>query len=348
MDHQPTTENVRLILAAEIQDVEKKIAKYVAYELEEWKKKLGCEIENGVTKMVKTLVQNAMQEELGLARRDVDEMRKQLGAQRTSLEHRLRRVSTEEGAFRAALESRLRVLEEVLDGVVKGRGQGEQLMIGAGSLDPIIMQRLLQEYNDYMEEGNRLSEGWVKRANCLKNETGGRDGGSHEARERAEQEEFRAKVDAWMKEGEDIDHKDRMEMHKIHLAWEEYEGQWKSDRKNLTFATIRWPMLAKPYTVQDIYTSEDEIRAFLLSPFHSSDITHRKRVQNAFLRWHPDKNGFGIGMERVLEGERESVREGMTAVLSCLGGLQESLRSRIDHNADEDSVISEGYGPESA
>lgn len=110
----------------------------------------------------------------------------------------------------------------------------------------------------------------------------------------------------------------------IQIAWYEYERQWQDTTQPLTFNTIRWPMLGRPRTVEDIQQSKDEIQAFLLSPYHSIELSARQRIKAARLRWHPDK--FSGRMERVVAEDRESVRQGLTELLHCFTLIQKSLQ----------------------
>jgi hypothetical protein len=86
----------------------------------------------------------------------------------------------------------------------------------------------------------------------------------------------------------------------------------------LSFYDIPWPLLQLPRSCHDI--TAEAIRRFLASEHHTSEKTHRERVKEALLRWHPDRFGSRI-LEHVREGQRDEVRKGVDIVVRCLNEL---------------------------
>lgn len=56
---------------------------------------------------------------------------------------------------------------------------------------------------------------------------------------------------------------------------------------NLTFNTIVWPVLVSPIDTSGL--TLEAIRDFLLSDSHSDRRSHKRRLNDALLRWHSDK-----------------------------------------------------------
>ena len=120
-------------------------------------------------------------------------------------------------------------------------------------------------------------------------------------------------------------------------AWSIYESRWMlltfatrsmatsspelpnaMGHLTLSFHDIPWPLPHPARTRHDI-TSES-IRRFLASDYHSTDKTHRDRIKEALLRWHPDRFGTRV-LEHVREGQRDEVRKGVDIVVRCLNEL---------------------------
>ena len=118
----------------------------------------------------------------------------------------------------------------------------------------------------------------------------------------------------------------------VAAAFETYQERWddltariaeNQVQPHLTFATFPWPVLRLSH---DKLFSEpddlmvDDIREFVLSPFHSTDKGKESRIREAYVRFHPDKNSRWLAF--VLESERERTKRGMDRVNWCLGNLK--------------------------
>lgn len=95
-------------------------------------------------------------------------------------------------------------------------------------------------------------------------------------------------------------------------------------------ATIRWPVIyldpklaSSPELVLNLLTVQ-QIATFLLSPFHSQEKSHKERIRDALLRWHPDRFS-GRFLNRVVEDEQAMVVQGLNMVTSILKGLLDRL-----------------------
>jgi len=90
----------------------------------------------------------------------------------------------------------------------------------------------------------------------------------------------------------------------------------------LSMSSIPWPILRLPLDGEvdhcDI-TSED-IREFLLSPYHSPDKSKEVRIREAYLRWHPDK--AAKWMASVILSDRVRVKQAVDRVAWCLNQLK--------------------------
>jgi len=123
-------------------------------------------------------------------------------------------------------------------------------------------------------------------------------------------------------------------------AWSIYESRWMlltfatrsigpssntevqqtnaASHLTLSFSDIPWPLLYLPRTCHDI--TAESIKRFLASEYHSSEKTHRERIKEALLRWHPDRFGSRI-LDHVRESQRDEVRKGVDIVVRCLNEL---------------------------
>ncbi|KZV93856.1 hypothetical protein EXIGLDRAFT_767719 [Exidia glandulosa HHB12029] len=117
-------------------------------------------------------------------------------------------------------------------------------------------------------------------------------------------------------------------------GWDEYNAFWSNLNRGgdtpLRMATIRWPVIyldpklvASPELVLNLLTVQ-QIATFLLSPFHSHEKSHKERIRDALLRWHPDRFS-GRFLNRVVENERPMVVQGLNVVTSILKGLLDRL-----------------------
>jgi hypothetical protein len=90
----------------------------------------------------------------------------------------------------------------------------------------------------------------------------------------------------------------------------------------LSMSSIPWPILRIPLDGEVDYcdfTSED-IREFLLSPYHSPNKPKEVRIREAYLRWHPDK--AGKWMASVVPSDRVRVKQAVDKVAWCLNQLK--------------------------
>ncbi|KAF8483173.1 hypothetical protein JB92DRAFT_2561515, partial [Gautieria morchelliformis] len=105
-------------------------------------------------------------------------------------------------------------------------------------------------------------------------------------------------------------------------AWNTYEYRWaalqSSREERLTFRTVPWPLICTPSSPSSL--SGDNIAFFLLSPLHSENKSRKERIREAMQRWHNDKFEPRI-LPRVVESDRDAVKEGVDAVVRCLNDL---------------------------
>lgn len=144
-----------------------------------------------------------------------------------------------------------------------------------------------------------------------------------EERERREREE-REREEKRQREQAEQERRAREERtESIKASWTTYGQFWATNRLplNVTFASIRWPILEQPKTPQDLELHK--IQEFILSPHHSKERTDRQRVKDALLRWHPDK--FRRVLENVTSGEKDRVRDGADIVAKHLNTILETL-----------------------
>ncbi|EJD52190.1 hypothetical protein AURDEDRAFT_98997 [Auricularia subglabra TFB-10046 SS5] len=155
-----------------------------------------------------------------------------------------------------------------------------------------------------------------------------------EARRRAD-EEARRKVDeeAARRRAEDSARGQRLSKMVVH-AWDEYNTFWTNLQRGgdapLRMAAIRWPVIyidpkfaASPELVLNLLTVH-QIATFLLSPFHSQEKSHKERIRDALLRWHPDRF-TGRFLNRVVESDKALVVQGLNVVTSILKSLLDRL-----------------------
>lgn len=118
----------------------------------------------------------------------------------------------------------------------------------------------------------------------------------------------------------------------IAAAWTTYQDAWNElnarvgvngVRPYLTFATIPWPVFRSsgdpPFREPGEITLE-EVRDFVLSPFHSLEKSKETRILESSVLWNPDK--FGLWLSFVVLSERAKVKEGMEKVYWCLNHLK--------------------------
>ena len=115
-------------------------------------------------------------------------------------------------------------------------------------------------------------------------------------------------------------------------AWTTHQDSWedlntqigKEDiQPYLTFATVPWPVLrlsSDPQFSDPSEISVEEMKEFVLSPFHSVEKSKESRIRDAYMRWHPDKSARWL--ELVVKSERGKVKEGVERVNWCLNNLK--------------------------
>ncbi|KLO11806.1 hypothetical protein SCHPADRAFT_830476 [Schizopora paradoxa] len=93
----------------------------------------------------------------------------------------------------------------------------------------------------------------------------------------------------------------------------------------LSFSAFPWPVFGSPTSVADI--KQTDVEEFILHrlriPRSDADYSTRRRqaVKDALLRWHPDKFLSGRVLTRVVEEDREMVKEAAQVVGRILVGL---------------------------
>ena len=109
---------------------------------------------------------------------------------------------------------------------------------------------------------------------------------------------------------------------KLVKAWNTYETRWavlqSTREERLTFRTVPWPLICTPSAPSSL--SSANIAFFLLSPLHSGNKSRKDRIREAMQRWHNDKFEPRI-LPRVIESDRDVVKEGVDAVVRCLNDL---------------------------
>ncbi|KIM27988.1 hypothetical protein M408DRAFT_146774 [Serendipita vermifera MAFF 305830] len=115
-------------------------------------------------------------------------------------------------------------------------------------------------------------------------------------------------------------------------AWTTYQDSWEDlntriGEENiepyLTFATVPWPVLRVASDPQFSDPNEigiEEVKEFVLSPFHSTNKSKEARIRDAYMRWHPDKSSRWL--EFVVKSERGRVKDGVERVNWCLNNLK--------------------------
>lgn len=103
-------------------------------------------------------------------------------------------------------------------------------------------------------------------------------------------------------------------------AWKNHEERWRvlQSVPSLTFRSIPWPV------VPDITLPESLlptlISEFILSPEHSHNMSRRKRIHTALVRWHTDHFDAKF-LGKVVKDDHEAVAEGVGRVVRCLNNM---------------------------
>jgi hypothetical protein len=110
--------------------------------------------------------------------------------------------------------------------------------------------------------------------------------------------------------------------------WKAYEDRWKlllASNNPLSFHDIPWPTEDAPFDVHDLTLAA--ISDFLLASLRvrKNTVTKKERIRVSLLRWHPDK--ISSVWARVIESDKETVREGIGAVFTCLKTLQDEEKA---------------------
>ncbi|CAE6479482.1 unnamed protein product [Rhizoctonia solani] len=79
----------------------------------------------------------------------------------------------------------------------------------------------------------------------------------------------------------------------------------------VTFYDIPWPVLGQASSFHDL--TNENISAFLLSPYHSQDKSPKARLRAAILIWHPDKFVQKV-LPHIAESHRPAVSAGVDIV----------------------------------
>ncbi|KAJ3527301.1 hypothetical protein NMY22_g9840 [Coprinellus aureogranulatus] len=139
----------------------------------------------------------------------------------------------------------------------------------------------------------------------------------HEQRERFKQEQQAAKhpaVVSGLPDGTPI-------KEELGRNFNEKECTWitLSSQASLRWSDIPWPMNKPPFIPEDITTAA--IKSYLISqqPIDKSR-SQKDLIKDCIKRWHPDKFETKI-LTRVVEEEREMVKEGAGSVMRSLNEL---------------------------
>jgi len=149
-----------------------------------------------------------------------------------------------------------------------------------------------------------------------------------EAWQRRQEEMARKQQEAFKREQErqDRERLDRESRNvpssQVSTLWQQYEQKWDQlrDKEHIHWMHIPWPMIKRPSEPEDI--NVNGIGAFVLSPHHSQDKSDKDRLKEQLRRWHPDRFETKV-LKRVVEGEKDRVRQGAKQVAISLNTLME-------------------------
>lgn len=113
----------------------------------------------------------------------------------------------------------------------------------------------------------------------------------------------------------------------VRNLWTRREQQWSAfvaSTGPIKFQDIPWPLPYKPVTPEMI--SSVDIQSFVLSKEHAEAPSPKERIRGAQLRWHPDR--FSRLMSRVVEKDRQAVREGVNIVAQAMNEAMRRVRVR--------------------
>jgi len=162
------------------------------------------------------------------------------------------------------------------------------------------------------------TESWLEQA---------REASARRARRKAKREAEMAKLLQWEAEKRKEHEEKHRKVKTVAKAWKGYEERWArisgNSEERLSFATIPWPTVTRPTNTTGI--TKSNIREFLLSQYHSKDVSNRDRIRAALKLWHPDK--FKRTLDRVEGEDRVLVEEAAGVVVRCLNGLMEEIQT---------------------
>ncbi|KAF8342599.1 uncharacterized protein EI90DRAFT_2987771 [Cantharellus anzutake] len=101
--------------------------------------------------------------------------------------------------------------------------------------------------------------------------------------------------------------------------------QFGADPPFLTFSLIPWPVFELPEGPETI--TREAVSEFLLSDDHSPGRTHKQRIREALLAYHPDRF-VGRYISLVEASHQKAVEEGVGRVVRILNDMLEGLASR--------------------
>ena len=111
-----------------------------------------------------------------------------------------------------------------------------------------------------------------------------------------------------------------------------YEEKWAVLRADvevppLVFSDIPWPLFGIPSSAEDITPAR--VQEFLCHPERESvqSAGQAKSLRSEMLRWHPDKFNAKV-LNKVMEGDREAVKEGAGKVARILTQLTAEMKGR--------------------
>ena len=138
-----------------------------------------------------------------------------------------------------------------------------------------------------------------------------------EQRRAAAESEWRREEERARREAERL-RREEAQRQKTRDAWENYERRWRNvntQEVDLSFASIPWPMESQPHSQFDI--TSYAIKDFILSPLHSMNKSHKQRLREQLLRFHPDRFE-GRWLSRVRESDRAEVKDAINSVARYL------------------------------
>lgn len=124
--------------------------------------------------------------------------------------------------------------------------------------------------------------------------------------------------------------------------FEENERTWisLSSRTSLRWSDFPWPMLKRPSNPEEITTMA--IQSYVLSQYYPDKSRSEKdRVKDCIKRWHPDRFETKL-LNKVVEEEKEKVKEGAACVVSSLNELRRNVfREEQTGTSSSSAVVSD-------